>query len=229
MVLGALGGLNCSPSGTLGIVCRKTDSPGDLFLFGCSHVLARSGQFGIPFQDVPDFQRVAQQPVASPCDATSNRIGLLQPDFSTIVARDDGTNSADFALVLIDPAIAAETTSLQAATQNSIVGVAQDHPSAWQPGTRTRLLGAMSVGVFGEIIEYLDDKAITINYPGVGDASFTGVVRYKTECQGGDSGAAVIDDENRLLGIHIGGDSSSGVGLFLPVLDYFTNHNLVLV
>ena len=228
MLLGLLGGLACSASGTLGILVCNPGSP-RVFLFGCSHVLANSGKFGLPFASVPMTHTTVQQPVPTPCDPTANRVGLLQPGFTEIAAKGDGVNNADFALVLLDPAVAAATSSVQAVTGNSIREFAREHPSEWREGMRTRLLGAMNPGVYGEIIGFSEEKQEAVTYPGIGDTVFTGTVRYKTDCAEGDSGAPVIDDDNRLLGMHIAGNSSRGIGLFLPVGDFLINHNLKLV
>jgi hypothetical protein len=227
MLLGLLGGLVCSTSGTLGILVRNPGTA-NVFLLGCSHVLAKSGKFGIPFALVPASQLLVQQPIPAPCDPTANGVGSLQAGYSEILAKDDGVNRADFALAALDPAVAAVTSSIQAATGNAITDFAREHPSEFQNGMRTRLLGAISAGVFGEIDRFEDEATETVTYPGIGDVLFSGVVRYNTNCQEGDSGAPVVDDQNRLLGMHIAGDSTRGVGLFLPLGDYLTSNNLVL-
>ena len=227
MQLGASGGLICSSSGTLGVLVKSLDAP-DIFLLSCSHVIANCGQFPGSYADLPDFRKVVQQPVSTPCDAQANRIGLLQDDFSVIVPQSQGVTDSDRALALLDPDVAAETTSSQAATGNSIRDFATEPPSSWQYGMVTQLLGAMNPGAAGFIMGYNGDTPEYIGFPAVGMVQFTGLVRYATQSAEGDSGAPVVDEQNRLLGIHVGG-SSAGVAVFYPVGPYLLQKGLVLV
>jgi hypothetical protein len=226
MQLGALGGLICSSSGTLGVLVRRPDAA-DVFLLSCSHVIANCGQFPGSFADLREFRKVVQQPVSSPCDAQANRIGLLQDDFSVVVPQSQGVTNSDRALALLDPAVAAETTSSQAATGNSIRDFATEAPSSWQYGMVTHLLGAMNPGASGFVIGYNGDTPEYITFPEVGMVQFAGLVRYATRSEEGDSGAPVVDEQNRLLGIHVGG-SRAGIAVFYPVGPYLLQKGLVL-
>ncbi len=114
LTLGEFGGLRCSPPGTLGLLVRETQT-GHVLVLSCSHVLARSGHFGLPFPQVPDFWKVAQQPISPTCDPAENRIGALQDGFSTIVPQIQGTNTEDCAQAPIDPAVAAVASQVQSA------------------------------------------------------------------------------------------------------------------
>ena len=138
------GGLYCGASGTLGVLVKFPAPDQDVYLLSCSHVIANCGQFNAPFGDVPEFRKVVQQPVATPCDASVNRVGLLQDGFSVIVSASEGTTRCDLALAKLDPAVAAETNNLQSATGNSIVEIATEDPAMWQNGMQTWLLGAIN-------------------------------------------------------------------------------------
>lgn len=228
MQLGALGGLICSSSGTLGVLVK--DSAAHVFLLSCSHVIANCGQFPGAFADLPDFLKVVQQPVSSPCDPQVNRIGLLQDGFSVLVPQSQGVTHSDVALALVDTAVVGQTNNKQAATENAIRHFATEDPSSWEYGMSTQLLGAMNPGAAGYIIGYKRDTPEYIKFPEVGIVMFTGLVRYATRSQEGDSGAAVIDEQNRLLGIHVGGSTAGqNVAAFFPVGPYLLEKGLVLV
>ncbi|HEV2202858.1 MAG TPA: trypsin-like peptidase domain-containing protein [Bryobacteraceae bacterium] len=228
MRAGASGGLFCSGSGTLGVLVKFPDLDHDVYLLSCSHVIAKCGQFSVPFADVQDFIKVVQQPVATPCDASVNRIGLLQDGFSKIVPASEGNTEADLALAKLDPEVAAETNNLQAATGNSISDIATEDPATWEYGMQTWLLGVANRNASGSVIKFNGDTAEMIDFPTVGTVSFTGLVRYSTSCAEGDSGGAVVDSRNRLLGIHIAGDRSGSLGLFLPVGAFLAQKGMVL-
>jgi hypothetical protein len=227
MQLGAPGGLICSSSGTLGVLVKDPASA-NICLLSCSHVIANCGQFSQPFGNLADEFRVVQQPVSSPCNPQTNRVGLLQSGYSVIVDQSQGTTDSDVALALLDPGVAAETTNVQSASGNSIGSVATESPSSWQYGMTVELLGAMNPGASGYIIGYNGDTPEYINYPEVGIVRFAGLVRYVIRSDAGDSGGPVVDEQNRLLGIHVGA-SASGVAVFFPLGPYLLQKGLVLV
>ena len=72
-----------------------------------------------------------QQPVSNLCDAQSNRIGVLQDDFSIFVPQAEGVTDSDHALALLDPDVAADTSNTQLATGNAISEYATESPSSW--------------------------------------------------------------------------------------------------
>jgi len=223
MQLGYSGGLVCTTSGTLGVLVKKPGGS-DVFLLSCSHVIANCGQFNALFDLVPDSMKVVQQPLVVSCDAAVNRVGVLTKCFSKIVSQDEGDTTADIALALLDANVAASTSTI-----NSIGAFASEDPSQWQAGMTTRLLGAVTSGAYGAIVGYDSDTPEYITYPTIGIVRFNGLVRYSTPCDSGDSGGAVIDDQNRLLGIHVAGDQSGqNLGFFLPVGTFMTQNGLVM-
>src|SRR6266446_5391552 len=106
MRAGDPGGLYCGGGGTLGVLVKFPDPASDVYLLSCSHVIANCGKFNAPFADVQEFRKVVQQPVSTPCDASSNRVGILQETFSIIRPASDGTTVADLALARLDPEVA---------------------------------------------------------------------------------------------------------------------------
>jgi hypothetical protein len=208
------------------VLVKKAAGP-DRFLLSCSHVLANCGQFNAPFDEIPDSKRVIQQPLTLSCDPQANRVGLLTKCFSRVVSQDQGDTTADIALALLDPAVAAGISSIQILTGNSIRDFASEDPSGWN-GTLTHLLGAVT-SASGSVISFNGDSPEFVTFPTVGQVRFTGLVRYSTLCTSGDSGAPVIDDQNRLLGIHVAGATNGqNIGLFLPVGHFMAQNGLVM-
>ncbi len=228
MRAGDAGGLYCGGSGTLGVLVKFPDPDNDVYVLSCSHVIANSGRFTGPFGDIQEFRRVVQQPVAMPCNAGINRVGLLQKDFSIIVPASEGSTASDIALAKLDPEVAAATNNLQVASGNALSEIATEDPATWQNGMQTCLLGAINRNARGSILQFNGDTPETIDFPTIGAVSFTGLVRYSTACAEGDSGGAVVDSRNRLLGIHVAGDQAGSVGLFLPVGAYLAQKGMVL-
>jgi hypothetical protein len=227
MQLGRAGGLVCTASGTLGVLVKKA-AGGDRFLLSCSHVLANCGQFNAPFDQIPNSKKVIQQPLTLSCDPQANRVGLLTKCFSKVVPQNQGVTTADIALAILDPAIAIGISSIQMATGNSIREFASEDPGGWRNGMRTQLLGAVT-NAHGAIISFNGDTPEFVTFPAVGQVRFTGLVRYSTFCATGDSGAPVIDDQNRLLGIHVAGATSGqNIGLFLPVGKFMVQNGLAM-
>jgi len=208
------------------VLVKTSAESSDVFLLSCSHVIANCGQFPVPFADVVDFRKVIQQPVSDTCDSQANRVGILQDDFSVFVSQADGVTDSDHALALLDPDVAANTSTTQLATGNSIREFATEDPASWQQSMVTQLLGAASQ-TFGSILGFNGDTAEEIKFAGFGTVRFTGLVRYSNRSADGDSGAPVVDEQNRLLGLHVGG-SSSGVALFFPIGPYLLQKGLVL-
>ena len=95
-------------------------------------------------------------------------------------------------------------------------------------GAATLLLGAVNTRAAGSIAAAHSTWTID-ELPGVGRAQFTELVPYRTECDHGDSGAAVVDpDSGEVLGLHLGGSSQDDFGLFQPIGPIFERHGLSL-
>ena len=115
-------------------------------------------------------------------------------------------------------------------TGKAITALAQEDPATWGEGMVTRLLGAhrpSEADAVGSVIG-LQARETSITYRRVGDVPFGPCVLYKTPNAEGDSGGAVIDEKNRLLGMHIGGNPDRQIGVFMPLAKYFGLHNLIL-
>lgn len=208
-------------SGTLGAFVK--DAQGNVFLLSCSHVIARSGQLLAPYPSLSPQQKKIQQPTAP--DIAANTIATLTSQFSNLVKQGNGVNTEDMALAAIDVGVAISPLQLYN-------GKAMFNPptSPIENGTRTTLLGANTPSSSGVVTNALLNKTWVVHdVPFIGDAVYKNVILYSTNCVEGDSGGAVIDDSGHLLGIHIGGSSLAGVGVFCPIASYLAAHGLSVV
>ena len=223
--MGVEGGLVCSgDNGTLGI---PVTMGGKLHILSCSHVAARCGTFQLEFPLLSEPKRVIQQQSVTTCDSSQNRIGLITRDYSTL--RAGVITTEDCGLILVDVSASPSISSIQRLTGKAITALAQEDPATWSEGMVTRLLGAhrpSEADAVGSVIGLQVQQ--TISYTRVGDVPFGPCVLYKTRNVGGDSGGAVIDEKNRLLGMHIGGNPDQQIGVFMPLAKYFGLHNLIL-
>jgi len=229
--LGVSGGLACTGNGTLGILVKHASQPGRKLLLSCSHVVARSGNFAVNFESLFTAERIVQQPVPFACDRSVNRIGVLinSPAPFSVLKKGSETNG-DFALVLLDEGISSTITPVQRITNNWIKHYLKESPASWH-GRTVRLLGALrrdEADALGKIVA-MPEKGIDVDFSGVGVVRVKGAIEYEVRCEKGDSGAAVIDEQNQLLGLHIAGKPARGTGVFLPVADFMTKHALQLV
>ena len=229
--LGVSGGLACTGNGTLGILVKHASQPGRKLLLSCSHVVARSGSFAVSFDSLFTAERIVQQPVHPACDRSVNRIGLLinSPVPFTVLKKGSETDG-DFALVLLDEGISSTITPVQRITNNWIKHYLMESPASWH-GRTVRLLGALrrdEADALGRIVA-MPEQGIDIDFNGVGVVRVKGAIEYEVRCEKGDSGGAVIDEQNQLLGLHIAGKPAKGTGVFLPVADFMTRHALQLV
>jgi hypothetical protein len=208
-------------TGTLGAFVKDTQN--NVFLLSCSHVIARSGQLVAPFPSLSPQQKKIQQPIDP--DAAANTIATLTSQFSSLVRQDSGVNTEDMALAAIDPGVA--ISPLQRSNGKAMF----NPPTApIETGTRTTLLGTNTPSSSGVVTNALLTKSWVVHdVPFIGDAVYKNVILYSTNCVEGDSGGAVIDDSGRLLGIHVGGSSLAGVGVFYPIASYLATRGLSVV
>jgi hypothetical protein len=207
--------------GTLGVFVRVIGQTRPLLL-SCSHVIARSGQFGKPFTMLSDDERTIQQPPSGPPPA--NRVAFLTDVFTTLLPLGQGNNTEDAALAELASGVPA--SPFPRFDDQIITTVA---PSPITRHTPTTLLGAVNRHASGEVLNPSYPPKTLDPVPFVQSATYAGMVYYRSNCAPGDSGGAVVDDQNRLLGIHVGGNSDAGVGVFFPIAEYFRTHNLELV
>jgi hypothetical protein len=151
---------------------------------------------------------------------------LLTKDFTLIRKPFDGSNTEDAAIAVLDPGLS--ISSLQLASSQIVSGIAVESPDSFEPQTTTKLLGSINPNATGRILTANHSTEVT-DVPFVGNAKYEGFVLYETDCDRGDSGAAVVDDQNRLLGIHVAGSRAARRGLFFPVGKYLRDRNMTVV
>jgi hypothetical protein len=200
--------------GTLGLLVRKSGSPQVLAL-SCSHVLARSG-VGSSAGDL------VEHPLDVFADPEVNRFGLLTDDFTRLNAGSDISEDMALASVAVNWLPALLDTAVV------VLSVADSRPG-FQSGTTTLLNGIRTKEAHGEIINGTWSGTIH-DVPFAGDVDFTNLVSYRTDCQPGDSGAAVMQDgEQSALGLHVGGSPQDKIGVFMPLWPLFDRLKLKLV
>ena len=127
-------------------------------------------------------------------------------------------NTEDAALAVVDPTISVMNVPL--AFQDRLQAIAvEDTVDAETP---TKLYGAKHLNVSGRVLEAHFTTRVQ-DVPFVGEATYQNMVRYETECARGDSGGAVVDQQGRLLGIHVAGAETSNRGIFFPVGKYLSD------
>ena len=205
--------------GTLGLLVRRADSPGQVYGLSCSHVIAESGRAAV--------DSIVEHPVDRFALPSSLEAGRLTEFCSRLAAKGGGENTDDFALFqLTKPSSPAHVVSGEVAT-----AVSHRRANEILKGTRTWMAGAATVnGSFGVVTSFTQKRLLVQPLPAVGAATFVDVVRYETVCRPGDSGAAVLEEgSNVVLGLHFASDPVHGVGYFLPLGEFFERHGLSLV
>jgi hypothetical protein len=228
--VGVAGGLVCTGNGTLGLLVKVGAAGTERYILSCSHVVARGGSFSLPFPKLFDSEKVVQQPAPEPCLRGVNEIGLLTDSPAPFSVLKKNTRTAfDCALVRLTSAVAGSVTSVQQLTQSKVTVLAREHPSSFK-GMTTRLLGAKRLDqrdALGKVVGL--ESVVDVTFDGIGVVPVENAVVYNTRCAKGDSGGAVIDEQNRLLGMHIAGRADGLQGVFLPLGEFFKKYDLHLV
>jgi len=209
--------------GTLCAIVRWQQRPGKVFGLGCSHTFARCGI------DVNPDADLVEQPQAV-ADLNKNSVGTLTSNFSTI-AFGGPANNFDFAVFEIkDPTGAPSNLIIDQA--RSIQSVDTRSAEELSSQVETELFGARTQGASGTTLAFHSSWKVGLHKPDgtIGNATFTKVVAYQTDCSEGDSGAPVLEKgKGNLLGMHFAGIQSSRFGLFMPAGPLFTDKGLTLV
>lgn len=199
--------------GTFGLFVRRIGRDEALVL-SCSHVLARSG--------LGQAGDIIEQPLGGA--AVTDPVATLTDVFSTITPF--GVNTEDIALARIDATVARSPAALPSGVPIAAVSPLRAHE--FPRLTPTRLFGAVSPDARGRTVTSEATFRVR-DLPGVGDATFSGLVAYATESAGGDSGGVVVSEDGlTALGLHIGG-APSGIGVFQPLGPIFAAHGLELL
>jgi hypothetical protein len=184
----------CLDQGEIGTLGCVLVSEGKRYILGSGHVLSLRGQAQI---GAPVYQPSS--------DDQANRIGAL---YANNLVQYDSPNWLDAGIALADPG----KVSAKIGDLGFPKGTALPPPV----GALVRICGAAS-GVSPGIVKGVDQPA-QIDY-GIGDsgpvAQFYGMTICTPYAQAGDSGSVVFDDDDRVVGLHVGGDGS--ISVFCPI------------
>ena len=207
--------------GTLGMLVRRADLAG-VFCLSCSHVLAKCGAFDA--DDPPVNQCVVEQPLDKAVfDRSGNRIGVLTSIYTDFTRSRE--QSEDIALARLE---LPNFTNVPIGRTEPLRDPPILLPEQFEEGTPTILNGSVAKNAEGRILLSTRDP-VDMAMPFVGVVTLRGLVPYATQCEGGDSGAAVIHGtDGTLLGMHIGGFTRQRLGYFLPLGTVFRNFQLRL-
>lgn len=206
--------------GSVGLVLTDP-SKGTQFALSCSHVLAESGIAAVGSPIVSNGGGI---------DAGSYvRIGALSQFFTRLMT--STPNVADFAACTLDldagitisdeipgfgkPSAVSRLTALQFSTYS--------HTPVKRVGAATGPQDGVVIGWPGKAVGFSGLAGVQ------GTVGNLNTVIYETsDCDFGDSGAAVVTLSGEVLGIHLGGISSQRLGYFCPVGQTLAQWNLSL-
>ena len=202
-----LGGTEISradgPPGSLGCVVRWNSEPNDLFILSNAHVLVLGGDKAPRVGDA----------IISPSrgkggTALANTIATLA-NWSPLDAGPGYPNVVDAAIARI------VAGSVSPAIQG--IGIPAGIGAPPYVGMSVKLSGAASTLGKGAVTSV--DRSFEFTYPkpegGNGLFGFSGLIVCTRFTDEGDSGAIVLDDANRVVGLHMAGSDSQSV--FAPI------------
>jgi hypothetical protein len=195
--------------GTMTAAVRNRDTGAPLIL-SCSHVLAQGGE-GAHEGDL------IESPVFPLANLGVNVVGTL---FNFVNLRRHANNSLDGATATPSAGIPASNNIPGIAAIAAIRDLRQENADDIN-GLSLRKVGATSgtlAGTLGNM--HISIPLVYHEMDGDPVLDFVELVEITCESEPGDSGAAIIDDNNRLVGMNIGGNES-GSGLFTHIQPVF--------
>lgn len=186
-------------AGTLGCLVRKTDDAETLYILSNSHVLADEG-VGNPGDAV--IQPGDFDGGAAPADRLATLAEWVPFTFTTTTYPN-----------LVDAAIAKLASGQQATSAIRIIGVPLGVSSTLRRGMQVQKTGRTTDYTVGIIKDIHYRTALRYQKPtgGRGRVGFREQVLCTRYTQGGDSGAAVLNMRNRVVGLHFAGSESSSI------------------
>lgn len=203
--------------GTLGLMVRSRHDPSAIYLLSCHHVIG-------PRPDEANSS-IVRQP--APADGgTTSRDSIASYERSCpLHFSDEGfppQNVGDAAIARLKPDLDWHNEIPFLGTPSGINDRPQLHDVA-------RIFGAVSKRASGEILD--PDFSVALTYPrgssGRARAGFARQVLCTRYTEAGDSGAAVVDQAGRLMGIHVAG--SERVSVFSPIAPIFDSLAVELI
>ena len=200
-------------SGTLGAVVQ--DRLGRRYALTCAHVVA-------PWWKQPPYERV-QSPAAADAHAAAEIIGTVA-DWTELDS--SGPNTVDAALVALEPNVSATNQPLHLGPGTALASLTLKELGRLHGQTVTI---ASQRGHVTGILDSIGND-LPFNFTGR-EFRFFNIVGYRAAVQAGDSGAAVMDEQGRVIGLHFAGQPSGDHGYCIPsrtILTAFASHGLNL-
>lgn len=194
------------PAGTVGLIVRRASETGELFVLSNCHVLARvdDGQIGA---------RVVQPAADDDLEPPADPIGALT-QFVRIEPSEDGyTNEVDAAIARLDDNIDA-TNDLPILGKPTGIGQIRDSMTV-------QIIGRTSGHNIGKIIatDFLWAPFYRLSDGRMARVGFRHQVACTPYASPGDSGAAVLSNSGKIVGLHVGG--SAALSIFTPIRAVF--------
>src|SRR6185436_6610183 len=200
--------------GTVGLLLEKNnDSSHKKYLISCYHVFCSN-------------ELMNNNKSFSPNNSNANlRCAALKDDGTNIIGsviQGELSSEFDFAIAKINDGFVFKNNLFN----SNIIPSGFKTLVPEDKGKSVKICGRTSEHVTGEIISHFASQ--TIDY-GNGITQFlNGLIELTPLSKGGDSGAAVLNEKNEVLGLIVGGDGST-VSYALPVLGYIDNDNYKLI
>ena len=188
-------------AGTMGLRVRR-GAGAEIFFLSCSHVLGVSG-FAQDGDEV-------ESPIDNNATKAIHRVGTLVPGAFTKL-RADIVNPCDAALATIETTVQAPPPGFPNPVQ---FGELTKADLTTKPVRTLTRFGAVTGVKTGSTMGVIGAFPL-VNLPGFGSTPVVidNLIPYQTSAAAGDSGAAILDESGRVIGLHVGGTSTTGFAL----------------
>jgi len=207
----AIGCVGVPAWGTLGctVVSSDSDLPDGLLALTCSHVLTLAAGGGVNWLGYPGA-------LTNPAVRLGSVVYRTQLVAAT--AEDAFPNLYEIAF--------AQLADFDVDNNEHTLGV----PTGWRMdvpamGESLRLFGACSGAISGTVTATPHNHTVEIDGAVYG---FSNMIEHNAPSQPGDSGAAVLDAANRIVGLHLGVDSLTGNAVLMPIAPIVRRYRLQL-
>lgn len=198
-------------AGSLGLVVKSVDDPNTPYILSAYHVLA----------PVPGkLDKVITQPALEDSGNNLNdRIAEFSAAFPIVFGRAGFPNKADAAVAKVLPGQIVSRSI-------PFIGIPVDYTSMLRRGQNLRMFGRSSGYKTGKILD--PDFKMNLEYPDAGGNSLFAGFRDQVLCTHyadfGDSGSAILNSNDHVIGLHISGSDLTSV--FSRITPIFRSLNL---
>jgi len=201
-------------TGTIGLFLEKFDDSGKIYAISCYHVFC-APELKASNKQFPKPDQSAVLRCASHEDHGTNKIGWV------VAGQVDSEN--DFAIAELKEGTEA-TNKLFLPPDQSIVPDGFIFVNPEDQNKKVKMCGRTSGFQTGKIKSHYASQ--TINYGNKVFQYIQGLVEITPISKGGDSGAAVLDENNKVIGLIVSGNEESSY--VLPVKKYIVKNNYTL-